>query len=94
MRPMLLAPFVAALLCAAITIWLPRRWLLIWLPLLWVGSTLAYDRTAALYPPHDLSAGLIFLPFYVINVPTTLVRLIFVIAYLNRRWGPGYSDTD
>ena len=87
-------PTMPALACAALTLWLPRKWLLAWLPLLWLGSSWAYRETAASYPEGDLSAAILFLPFYLINIPASIGRVGFTLVRIHDETSRGYGDPE
>jgi hypothetical protein len=91
---MLWKPFLLALIPAAITSWLPRRWLLLWLPLFWGGLAWLWSSLDFTDDPAFIEAAMAFVPLWLINVIVTLARVAVVLSDLHREAGRGYSDAE
>lgn len=83
-------PFLVAFVAAALTPALPRRWLLLWLPLCW-GATILFWK--AIDFDEDwaaLGAAILFGPIWLLNGIATTIRVALAIADLIRDSDRGY----
>ena len=85
-------PFLVALIPAAITLWLPRRWLLLWLPSFWGALIRLWSSLGLGDGPAFIEAAIVFTPLWLVNVIASLARVAIVLSDLHREAGPGYSD--
>lgn len=88
--------FAVALLIAlvplAITLLLPRRWLLLWMPALWAVIFLTIDGVRSLEGPLLVEILILLGPFVLTSSVTAAGRLMFVVAALDAELRRGYCD--
>ena len=81
-----------ALVPLAITLLLPRRWLLLWLPALYGAIFLTIDGVRALDGPVLVEILILLGPSAIASFVAATGRLMFVLAELDAEWRRGYSD--
>jgi hypothetical protein len=91
---MLWKPFLVALIPAAITLWLPRRWLLLWLPLFWGGLIWLWSSLDFSDDPAFIEAAIVFTPLWLVNAIVSLARVAIVLSDLHREASRGYSEDE
>jgi len=90
----MLRPFLLALLPAAITLWLPRRWLLLWLPVFWGALVWLWSRLDLSDDPAFIVASVLFAPMWLVNAIVGLARVGVVVSDLLRESSRGYGDAE
>lgn len=94
MLTLILVTCLIAAIPAAITLTIHRIGLLIWLPLLW-GAIILLPATMDLTDdPAFISFAFFIGPFYLLNLPATIARILLVLADLNSEFSRGYSAED
>jgi hypothetical protein len=83
-------PFLVALVTAAFTLALPRRWLLFWLPLFWGGTILFWSSIDFDEDWAALGAAILFGPLGLLTGMASAIRIVLAIADLLRDSDRGY----
>jgi hypothetical protein len=83
-------PYLAGLAAAVLTLALPRRWLLVWLPFFWSGTILLWKSIDFEQDWALIGAAIVFSPIWLLNGTATVVRAALIVADLIRDSDRGY----
>ena len=83
-------PFLVALGAAALTLALPRRGLLFWLPLFWGGTIFLWNLIDFEQDSAVFGAAILFGPLWLLNGIASAIRIALAIADLLRDIDRGY----
>jgi hypothetical protein len=76
----------------AVTIFLPRKWLLLWLPILGGAFFWLLESLDEADGPSGFAAYAFVGFFLMTNLPALAARLMFVLGALNAEFSRGYSE--